>query len=143
MSLKILLIVSSPLLLIACNGPMVKQPDVITNEIVAMEEIQCGAEPKADKIHMRKVEPWAIQDRVDIWWVAFTPAHYENMGLNFNDMLIHLKQRKAQMEWFRECIEKFNQRARNFKTGGAPEEEQADGDEEEAATVEEEDTGDG
>ena len=104
MNLKTLLIVSSVGFLMACNGPMIKQPDVVVNEVTAMEEIRCGAEPKADKIHLRKVEPWAMQDRVDIWWVAFTPKHYENMGLNFNDMLIHLKQRKAQIEWFRTCI---------------------------------------
>ena len=129
MNLKTLLIVSSVGFLMACNGPMIKQPDVVVNEVTAMEEIRCGAEPKADKIHLRKVEPWAMQDRVDIWWVAFTPKHYENMGLNFNDMLIHLKQRKAQIEWFRTCIENFNARAVNFKTGGKPVEEETDGEE--------------
>lgn len=132
MNSKTLLIVFSSLFLAACNGLSVKQPAVVTNEIVAMEEIHCGAEPKTDKIHLRKVEPWAVQDRVEIWWVGFTPKHYENMGLNFNDMLIHLKQRKAQIEWFRECIENFNTRAKNFKTGGkpeTPEEEKVDGEE--------------
>ena len=129
MNSKTLLIVSSVGFLMACNGPMIKQPDVVVNEVTAMEEVHCGAEPKADKIHLRKVEPWAMQDRVEIWWVAFTPKHYENMGLNFNDMLIHLKQRKAQIEWFRECIENFNSRARNFTTGGKPVEEETDGEE--------------
>ncbi len=129
MNSKTLLIVFSPFFLMACNGIMVEQPSVVTNEVVAMQEIQCGAEPKADKIHLRKVEPWAIQDRVEIWWVGFTPKHYENMGLNFNDMLIHLKQRKAQIEWFRECLGNFNRRARNFKTGGKPVEEETDGEE--------------
>lgn len=129
MNSKTLLIVFSPFLIAACTGPMIQQPDVVVNEVTAMEEIHCGAEPKADKIHLRKVEPWAMQDRVDIWWVAFTPKHYENMGLNFNDMLIHLKQRKAQIEWFRECLTNFNRRARNFKTGGKPVEEETDGEE--------------
>lgn len=128
MNSKTLLIVSS-LFLTACNGVMVKQPKIVTNEVTAMEEIHCGAEPKVEKIHLRKVEPWAMQDKVDIWWVGFTPQHYENMGLNFNDMLIHLKGRKAQMEWYRQCIEEFNVRARNFTTGGKPVEEKSDGQE--------------
>lgn len=129
MNSKTLLIVFSPFFIAACNGPMIKQPDVVVNEVTAMEEIHCGGEPKADKIHLRKVEPWAMQDKVDIWWVAFTPKHYENMGLNFNDMLIHLKQRKAQIEWYRQCLDEFNVRARNFKTGGKPVEEKTDGEE--------------
>lgn len=131
MNSKTLLIVSS-LFLTACNGVMVKQPKIVTNEVTAMEEIHCGAEPKVEKIHLRKVEPWAMQDKVDIWWVGFTPQHYENMGLNFNDMLIHLKQRKAQIEWYRACIDEFNVRARNFTTGGKPAKETTDGNEEEA-----------
>jgi len=130
MNLKTLPIASSFLLLAACTGPLVQQPKVVVNKVTAMEEIQCGAEPKADKVHLRKVEPWAMQDKVDIWWVAFTPKHYENMGLNFNDMLIQIKQRKAQIEWFRQCIDNFNERARNFTTGGKPVEEKADGEEE-------------
>lgn len=138
MNLKTLLIASSALVLASCGfGQTVTKPDIVTNKVTAMEEIHCGGEPKADKIHLRKVEPWAMQDKVDIWWVAFTPKHYENMGLNFNDMLIHLKQRKAQIEWFRGCIEDFNVRARNFTTGGKPVEEKTDGNEEEKPETEE------
>lgn len=107
-----------------CNGPGVKQPDVVTNEITAIEPVECGSEPKADRVHMRKVEPWVVTDTAGITWVGISPPHYENLSENFSDALKHLRQRKAQVEWWRDCVAAHNERAERFGTEGADNAEQ-------------------
>jgi len=105
----------------------VKQPDIVTNEITAIEPVECGSEPKADRVHMRKVEPWVVTDTAGITWIGISPQHYENLSENFSDALAHLKQRKAQVEWWRDCVEAHNERAERFGMEGGDNAEQTRG----------------
>ena len=121
-SLKTWLIVSSLTLLTACGGlGKVERPAVVVNEITALERIECGSRPKASKVHLRKVEPWVITDQAGVTWVGITPQHYENLSDNWAQALTNLKQRKAQVEWYEDCMAAFNERADNF--GGTPDAE--------------------
>lgn len=110
-----LIIFSCAIFLTGCGGGTgVKIPGIVTNEITAIEPVECGAEPKADKVHMRKVEPWVVTDKADITWIGITPQDYENLSANIQTMLVQLRQRKAQVEWWRDCIEAHNERAAQF-----------------------------
>jgi len=71
--------------------------------------LECGAEPKVDRLHMRKVEPWVIEDNAGITWIGISPDHYENLSTNIADIKKQLKQRVAVNEFYRDCIEDFNE----------------------------------
>lgn len=58
---------------------------------------------------MRTVEPRAIQDTAGDYWVGLTPQHYENLGKNMIEIFAHLQQRKLQVRYYRECIERHNE----------------------------------
>lgn len=107
-------IVFSLLLLSACGLAPVKKPDVVTNEITAIEPVECGAEPQADRLAMRKVSPWVVTDTAGITWIGISPDHYENLSANIAEILAHLRQRKAQVEWWRDCVAAHNERAERF-----------------------------
>jgi hypothetical protein len=114
--------------LAGCGGlGSVEQPAIVTNEITAIEPVECGSEPKADRMHMRKVEPWVVTDTAGLTWIGISPQHYENLSQNIGDTLAHLKQRKAQVEWWRDCVEAHNERAERFGTEGGDNAEQTRG----------------
>jgi len=105
--------------LAGCGGfSNVAQVAVVTNEITAIEPLECGSEPKADPLHMRKVEPWVVTDTAGLTWIGINPQHYENLSQNIAEILAHLKQRKAQLEWLRDCIAAHNERAERFGMEG-------------------------
>ena len=110
--------------LAGCNGVSVKQPGIVTNEITAIEPVECGSEPKTDRLHMRKVDPWVVTDTAGLTWIGISPQHYENLSQNIGDTLAHLKQRKAQVEWWRDCVEAHNERAERFGMEGGDNAEQ-------------------
>jgi hypothetical protein len=66
----------------------------------------CNQPPAADPIVMREVDPVVIKDSYGISWVAITPKHYENLSLNTQETLKHIKQQNAVIEYYRECYKK-------------------------------------
>jgi hypothetical protein len=75
------------------------------SQVVSLE---CGAEPKVDRLHMRKVEPWVVEDVAGITWIGISPDHYENLSTNIADVKKQLTQRVAVNKFYRKCIESFN-----------------------------------
>ena len=71
-------------------------------------DLECGAEPKVDRLHMRVVKPWIIDDIGGITWVGISPDHYENLSINIADVKKQLKQRVSVNKFYRKCIEDFN-----------------------------------
>lgn len=58
---------------------------------------------------MLKVTPKGVFDEHGVVWVGLEPKHYENLALNFQDMIRYIKAQKGQTKYYRECILDFNQ----------------------------------
>ena len=89
-------------LVVGCGLTPVK---IDASQVVSLE---CGAEPKVDRLHMRKVDPWVIEDVAGITWIGISPDHYENLSTNIADVKKQLTQRVAVNKFYRKCIESFN-----------------------------------
>ena len=96
------LLVSCVVVLTGCVSNPVKL------EVTQPVALSCGAEPKVDQLHMRKVEPWVIEDNAGITWIGISPDGYENLSTNIADIKKQLKQRVAVNNFYRECIRDFN-----------------------------------
>lgn len=96
------LVLIGSLLVVGCGTAPVK---LDVSQVVSLE---CGAEPKVDRLHMRKVEPWVVEDAAGITWIGISPDHYENLSTNIADVKKQLKQRVAVNKFYRSCIEDFN-----------------------------------
>jgi len=70
--------------------------------------VQCPEPPQARPVTPLPVEPVAMVDRDGIPWVALTPKHYENLSLNSQEVLRYIKDKNAQVQYYRECIESHN-----------------------------------
>jgi len=98
MNLRNSLLILVSLMMISCST---NQPKPI---IVSTEHINTCVEPPEENVMvMRKVKPEVIEDKTGIFWVGLTGKDYENLSLNFNDILVHLKQQNARIRFYEEC----------------------------------------
>src|SRR4030066_523213 len=89
-----------PILVMSGCGWLTTTPNVI----IKAESINtCNNPPKADILIMRDVEPIVIQDRFDIVFIGITPRHYENLSLNMQGLLTHMRQQNAIIEYYKNC----------------------------------------
>jgi len=86
--------------LVACTTQETRNVPVEINT-----KIICSDVPKADPVVMREVLPTVIEDSNDNVWVAFTSQSYENMSLNIQEVLVHLRQKNAIIYYYKRCIE--------------------------------------
>ena len=76
--------------------------------VVQHTQIDCGVIPNPDPINTLPVEPTIIRDPEDELWVGFTFGDYENMSVNLQSTISHIKGRSAQVKAYRDCIDTFN-----------------------------------
>ena len=67
-------------------------------------KITCPVPPTAAPFIMRDAEPTAIADKFGIYWVAFTPKHYENLSQNMSDLLRFIRNQSKIVAYFKKCI---------------------------------------
>ena len=71
-------------------------------------KVECGAEPKADRLQMLVVEPRVIENRAGFVWIGLTPKHYENLSVNMSAIKSQVGQKKAIIKFYRKCIKSHN-----------------------------------
>jgi hypothetical protein len=64
----------------------------------------CTDPPRADPVKMRGVAPRILLQGEDVW-VAMTIREYENVSLNLQDVLSHIRQKNAIIRYYRRCID--------------------------------------
>ena len=95
-------IVIALLFVLALSGCSIfeKKRDVV----VTTDKIDtCSNPPKADKIVMRNVDFKVIKDEFGIYWIAVTPKFYENLGINMQEIMQHIKQKNAIIKYYESC----------------------------------------
>jgi len=96
------------LLLVTLIGCGNKETTVI--EVKEKVKIECGLEPKADKVKMLPVSPHAIKDKADIGWVGITPREYGNLAINWKTVIKVVKGKNNIITFYVECIDNFNKK---------------------------------
>ena len=88
------------LFLVGC-GWFNSKPDVVINT----DHINvCVNPPKADPVIMREVSPLIIKDSSsDLIFVGILPKEYENLASNIQEMLKHIRQQNAIIEYYKGC----------------------------------------
>lgn len=89
--------------LVACANQEIRE---IKTEVLV--PVYCNDSPKADPVVMREVLPYVVEDKKGEVWVGFSSRHYENMSLNIQDVLNHLRQKNAIVEYYEQCIQNAN-----------------------------------
>jgi hypothetical protein len=84
------------------SGCAASTPDI---DVGIAPEIVCTDPPKADPVVMRSVEPSIYIDEADNPWVIVSIREYENLSLNFQDVLAHIKQKNSIIKYYRGCID--------------------------------------
>lgn len=77
-------------------------------------EILCEVKQRADPFVHRNTDPTVLQDNDGKVWIAFTVQHYENMALNLQDVLTHIRQKNAILANLEECIAVANQKVLEY-----------------------------
>lgn len=104
MKLKSLLLSSVFLL----SGCALFKPEIVTQTRLSYTKITCPDSVSPDGIKMMPVKPRAIIDEFGIAWVGLTPKDYENVGINFQEVIRFIKSQKGQTKYYRDCILDFN-----------------------------------
>lgn len=104
MKLKALLLSS----IVFLSGCSLFQPEVVVQTKLSYSPVTCPDFPAPVGVHMLTVKPRAIQDANGIAWVGFTPKDYENVGINFQEVIRYIKAQKGQTKYYRDCILDFN-----------------------------------
>ena len=71
-------------------------------------KVECGTEPRADRLQMLVVEPRVIENRAGFVWIGLTPKHYENLSVNMSEIKSQIGQQKAITKFYRKCIKNHN-----------------------------------
>lgn len=104
MKLKLLLLSS----IIWLSGCSLFQPEVVVQTKLSYTTVTCPDYPEPVPVKMRPVKPRAIQDAQGLAWVGLTPKDYENLGINFQEVIRYVKAQKGQTKYYRDCILDFN-----------------------------------
>ena len=100
--MKHIILLTSILALSGC-GWFNNRPDLT---IVSETINTCNTPPKADQILMRDVEPVVIEDKFGIVFIGIIPKHYENLSLNMQNILVHIKQQNSIIDYYEGCYNK-------------------------------------
>jgi hypothetical protein len=92
------------------------RPDAVVHTTRGHIPINCGNEPRVDKVLMRPVKAPRIVTVNGAKWVAISLENYSNLSKNVADMVTSYEQRYAQVTWHRDCIADFNSRAQPQET---------------------------
>lgn len=74
------------------------------NEYVPIA-INCNSAPVADTLSMLEVDPTPIVSTSGEYWVGMSPKHYENLSINMQNILAHIRQKNAIIEYYQRCID--------------------------------------
>ncbi len=104
MKLKHLLLISIFLL----SGCSLFQPEIVVQTKLSYIKISCPDYASPVTVRMLTVEPTGIFDSSGLAWVGISPKHYENLGINFQELKRYIKGQKGQTKYYRDCIVDFN-----------------------------------
>lgn len=97
--MKKFLIILSIFVLSSCQLLQEREAVIVTDKINV-----CGSAPAIDPIVMREVKPIITKDEFGNVWVSMSSKHYQNISLNMQSILSHIKQRKAVEEFYKSCF---------------------------------------
>lgn len=102
--LRLLLLISLPLLLAACTGLGARQTEVSVHvEDIAIPALDCRPYPKPDPLALGDIEP---QSRADGWFISH--EDYKKLSDMWDATILYMKQTRAITKYFIDCIEQYN-----------------------------------
>lgn len=90
------------------------QPIIKTVTEFKKTNIQCPDAPVLDPLKFLKIR-WIVADdpRTGLKVMALTPDDYENLSKNTVKTLAYIKKQKKVVQYYLDCISKFNQKKDN------------------------------
>ena len=87
-------------------------------------------------VKAKPLNPTAVQDKANIWWVGFTPDEYGNLAINTEESIRFIKDQNGVIRYYQSCIDDFNEivREKNGNKNGNKTGEQTPTTEEEIPT---------
>jgi len=71
--------------------------------------VVCPAPIKPLPVKTKPLNPVAVQDKANVWWVGFTPDEYGNLAINTEESIRFIKDQNGVIRYYQSCIDDFNE----------------------------------
>lgn len=70
--------------------------------------VVCPAPIKPLPVRTKPLNPTAVQDKANVWWVGFTPDEYGHLAINTEESIRFIKDQSGVVRYYQSCIDDFN-----------------------------------
>jgi hypothetical protein len=86
--------------------------EVIPEPYPVYFEIKCTEPGKLNPIKTFDIQPLAVEDKAGNWWVS---VNYLNVAKNTDETIRYIKEQKAVIGYYEDCITDFNSKIDDLK----------------------------